>query len=350
MKSNRSIHLALAMGVLAAAPALSAAQTGSTSPPQQRESGTPGAAQGGAQQQGGSAQQGGARGTARGGAQQGGAQQGGAQQGGAQQGGAQQGGAQQGDQPGASSGQRAQQQQQQQQGQRQKKAMTLKEQISFKIEEGCTYTASVNGRIDPAPAGKSQQPSGAQPGGGPQGRGGAGAQGQTGGAAQGSAGGSQAQAGGAQDRSRDTGGSQAPAGGAPGGSQAGGAQGGSQAHAGAQAGGAQGGQAGGAQGGGQAGPGAGDQERVKPNLTVSASMSCPNAPELRVTDTLKTDTAVTRSELEGMISRRASIATQKSGRFCMYVPQFELTNERLSGRGIAQLCRVPAADQKQGMR
>ncbi|WP_438000968.1 hypothetical protein WMF26_15570 [Sorangium sp. So ce185] len=332
MKSNRSIHLALAMGVLAAAPALSAAQTGSTSPPQQRESGMPGAAQGGAQQQGGSAHQGGARGAAQGGAQQGGARQ-------------------QGDQPGASGGQRAQQQQQQQQqGQRQKKAMTLKEQISFKVEEGCTYTASVNGRIDPAPAGKSQQPSGAQPGGGPQGRGGAGAQGQTGGAAQGPAGGSQAQAGGAQDRSRDTGGSQAPAGGAPGGSQAGGAQGDSQAHAAAQAGGAQGGQADSAQGGGQAGPGAGGQERVKPNLTVSASMSCPNTPELRVTDTLKTDTAVTRSELEGMISRRASIATQKSGRFCMYVPQFELTSERLSGRGIAQLCRVPAADQKQGMR
>ncbi|AUX31177.1 MULTISPECIES: hypothetical protein [Sorangium] len=324
MKSNRSIHLALAMGALAVAPALSAAQTGSTSPPQQRESGTPGAAHGGAQQQGG------ARGTAQGGAHQGGAQQ-------------------QGDQHGASSGQRAQQQQQQQQGQRHK-AMTLKEQISFKVEEGCTYTASVNGRIEPAAAGKSQQPSGAQPGGGPQGRGGAGAQGQTGGAAQGPAGGSQAQAGGAQDRSRDTGGSQAPAGGAPGGSQAGGAQGGSQAHAGAQAGGAQGGQAGSAQGGGQAGAGAGAQEKVKPNLTVSASMSCPNAPELRVTDTLKTDTAVTRSELEGMISRRASIATEKSGRFCMYVPQFELTGEKLSGRGIAQLCRVPAADQKQGMR
>ncbi|KYG05580.1 hypothetical protein BE21_39810 [Sorangium cellulosum] len=130
----------------------------------------------------------------------------------------------------------------------------------------------------------------------------------------------------------------------------GGAQGGSQAHAGAQAGGAQGGQADAAQGGGQTGSGAGAQEKVKPNLTVSASMSCPNTPELRVTDTLKTDTAITRSELEGMISRRASIATQKSGRFCMYVPQFELTSERLSGRGIAQLCRVPAADQKQGMR
>ncbi|KYF78209.1 hypothetical protein BE17_08430 [Sorangium cellulosum] len=89
---------------------------------------------------------------------------------------------------------------------------------------------------------------------------------------------------------------------------------------------------------------------MKPNLTVSASMSCPNAPAVRITDTLKTDTAVSRSELEEMISKRASIATEKSGRFCMYVPQFELTRERLSGKGIAQLCRVPAPDQKQGMR
>ncbi len=106
MKSNRSIQLALAMGALAVAPALAAAQTGSTSPPQQRESGAPGAAQGGAQQ---------------GGAQQGGAQQGGAQQGGAQQ--------RQGDKPGASNGQRAQQQQQ---GKGQKKqAMKLQEQIAF---------------------------------------------------------------------------------------------------------------------------------------------------------------------------------------------------------------------------
>ncbi|WP_437649716.1 hypothetical protein [Sorangium sp. So ce362] len=318
MKSNRSIQLALAMGALAIAPALAAAQTGSTSPPQQRESGTPGAPQGGAQQGGAQQQQGGAHGAAQGG--------------GAQQ--------QRGDQPGASSGKRAQQQQ----GQGQKKqAMKLQEHISFQVEEGCTYTASVNGRIEPAAAGKAQQPSGGQPGGGSQGRGGTGAQGQTGGAAQGSAGGSQAQAGGAQDRGRDTGGSQAPAGGAQGGGhQAGAAQDGSQARAGAQA--------GGAQGGDQAGSTAGEQERVKPNLTVSASMSCPNAPELRVTDTLKTDTAVTRSELEGMIARRASIATEKGGRFCMYVPQFELTREKLSGKGIAQLCRVPAADQKQGMR
>ncbi|WP_437970431.1 hypothetical protein WMF04_14565 [Sorangium sp. So ce260] len=316
MKSNRSIQIALAMGALAVVPALAAAQTGSTSPPQQRESGAPGAAQGGAQQ-------GGARGAAQGGSAQ-------------QQ--------QQGDQPGASSARRAQQQQQ---GQGQKKqAMKLQEQISFQVEEGCTYTASVNGRIEPAAASKAQQPSGGQPGGGSQGRGGAGAQGQTGGAAQGSAGGSQAPAGGAQDRGRDTGGSQAPAGGAQGGDQAGAAQGGSQARAGAQGGAAQGG----GQAGGQAGSGAGDQERVKPNLTVSASMSCPNAPELRVTDTLKTDTAVSRSELEGMISRRTSIATEKNGRFCMYVPQFELTREKLSGKGIAQLCRVPAADQKQGMR
>lgn len=296
------------MGALAAVPALAAAQTGSTSPPQQRESGTPGAAQGG---------------SARGSAQQGGS-------------------AQKGNQPGASGGQRAQQQ-----GQVQKKqAMKLQEQISFEVEDGCTYTASVNGRIEQSAASKSRPPAGGQPGDGSQGRGGTGAQGQTGGAAQGTAGGSQAPAGGAQARGHDTGGSEAQAGGA----QARGHDtGGSQAQAGAAQGGSQA-QAGAAQGGSQAGTGAGDQEKVKPNLTVSASMSCPNAPAVRVTDTLKTDTAVSRSELEEMISRRASIATEKSGRFCMYVPQFELTRERLSGKGIAQLCRVPAPDQKQGMR
>ncbi|WP_437666395.1 hypothetical protein [Sorangium sp. So ce1182] len=307
MNLNRSIHLALAMGALAAVPALAAAQTGSTSPPQQRESGTPGAAQGGSAQQGAGAQQGGS----------------------AHQG----AGAQQGNQPGASGGQRAQQQGQ---GQGQKKqAMKLQEQVSFQVEDGCTYTASVNGRIEQAAASKSQPTPGGQPGGGSQGRGGTGAQGQTGGAAQGPAGGSQAQAGGAQDRGHDTGSGQAHAGGAQG---RGHDIGGSQTQAGAT------------QGGSQAGAGTGDQEKVKPNLTVSASMSCPNAPALRVTDTLKTDTAVSRSELEEMISRRASIATEKSGRFCMYVPQFELTRERLSGKGIAQLCRVPAPDQKQGMR
>jgi len=49
-----------------------------------------------------------------------------------------------------------------------------------------------------------------------------------------------------------------------------------------------------------------------------------------------------------MISRRTSIATEKGGRFCMYVPQFELTRDKLSGKGIAQLCRVPAAGEKGG--
>ncbi len=67
--------------------------------------------------------------------------------------------------------------------------------------------------------------------------------------------------------------------------------------------------------------------KVKPNLTVAASVSCPNAVDLKVSDTLKTDKAVGRSELEEMISRRTSIATEKGGRFCLYVPQFELTRE-----------------------
>ncbi|WP_437916081.1 hypothetical protein WME73_14625 [Sorangium sp. So ce302] len=242
------------MGALAVVPALAAAQTGGTGSPQQRESGSPGAAQGGAQHQG--------------------------------------------DKPSPSGAQRTQQQQ----GQSQKKqAMNLKEQISFPVEEGCTYTASVNGRIDPVAAGKSQQPSGGQTGSGNLGRsGGAGVQGQTDG------------------------------------SQA-------QPHEGAQA--------GRAQGGGQAGPGADyreGQEKVKPNLTVAASVSCPNAVDLKVSDTLKTDKAISRSELEEMISRRTSIATEKGGRFCMYVPQFELTREKLSGKGIAQLCRVPAGAEKGG--
>lgn len=265
MKSNRSIQLALAMGALAVVPALAAAQTGGTGSQQQRESGTPGAAHGGALHQG--------------------------------------------DKPSPSGAQRAQQQQQQGQSQK-KQAIKLQEQISFPVEEGCTYTASVNGRIDPVAAGKSQQPSGGQTGSGNLGRGDGGLQGQTDG--------SQAQAGGAQ--------------------------GGSQPHAGAQA--------GRAQAGGQAGPGADyreGQEKVKPNLTVAASVSCPNAVDLKVSDTLKTEKAISRSELEEMISRRTSIATEKGGRFCMYVPQFELTREKLSGKGIAQLCRVPAAAEKGGM-
>ncbi|WP_437717605.1 hypothetical protein WMF45_15075 [Sorangium sp. So ce448] len=270
MKSNRSIQLALAMGALAVVPALAAAQTGGTGSPQQRESGSPGAAQGGALHQG--------------------------------------------DKPSPSGAQRTQQQQ----GQSQKRqAINLQEKISFPVEEGCTYTASVNGRIDPVAAGKSQQPSGGQTGSGNLGRGSGGVQG-GGAGAQGQTDGSQAQA-------------------------HAGAQGGTQHHEGAQA--------GRAQAGGQAGPGADyreGQEKVKPNLTVAASVSCPNAVDLKVSDTLKTDKAISRSELEEMISRRTSIATEKGGRFCMYVPQFELTREKLSGKGIAQLCRVPAAAEKGG--
>ncbi|MGK4005870.1 hypothetical protein WMF31_24805 [Sorangium sp. So ce1036] len=303
MKSNRSIHLALVLGALATVPALAAAQTGSSGAPQQRESG----AQGGAQQQ--------------------------------------QGGAQQGGQPGASGGERAQRKEegQKDQGQKdqgkQKQAMRLQEQIAYPVEDGCTYTASVSGKIEQAKAGKSQQPSGAQPGGSGQGRGGPGAQGRTGGAAQDQdESGRQAQAGGAQGRDQDTGGSRAPAGGAQGDQQAqpGGARGDRQA------------QAGGAQAGSQ--PGAGDQEKVKPNLTLTASVSCPGKADIRVKDTLKTDTPVSRSELEDMISRRTSITTEKDGRFCMYVPQFEVGREKLSARGVAQLCRVPSQGQKHGMR
>lgn len=280
MKSNRSIHVALAIGALATAPALVAAQTGGTSPSQQ--------------------------------------------------------GAQQSGHPGTRSDRRAEQQQQQK-GQ-QKEPMRLQEHVSFPVEDGCRYTASVTGKIAQA-GGGAQQPQRGQSGGSQRGASG---QEPTGGLGHGQeAGGSQAQAGGAAGQRQGQ--QPSDAAGQRQGQQPSGGEG--QRHA---------QQPSGAEGQRQAQQGPGASEKLSPNLNVSASISCPNTAEIRISETLKPDKPVSRAELEDMISRRASIATKKNGRFCMYVPEFELTREKLNSRGVTQLCRVspePRQDQqKHGMR
>jgi hypothetical protein len=84
--------------------------------------------------------------------------------------------------------------------------------------------------------------------------------------------------------------------------------------------------------------GGSEEPRYSPNLTVNAWVTCQNNTELRVTDNTLKDTAMTRSQLEQAIEMRGSLLAESSGKRCVYLPDFNLGDGRLTGVGVSFLC------------
>ena len=87
----------------------------------------------------------------------------------------------------------------------------------------------------------------------------------------------------------------------------------------------------------------GEEPRYTPNLTVNAWVTCQNNTELRVTDNALRETAMTRSQLEQAIELRGSLLAESSGKRCVYVPDFNLGDGRLTGVGVSNLCPSSSA-------
>jgi hypothetical protein len=82
----------------------------------------------------------------------------------------------------------------------------------------------------------------------------------------------------------------------------------------------------------------GEEPKYVPSLTVNAWISCQNNTEMRVIDSTLRDAAMTRAELEQAIELRASLLADNGSVRCAYVPDFSLTENKLTGVGVFYLC------------
>jgi hypothetical protein len=81
----------------------------------------------------------------------------------------------------------------------------------------------------------------------------------------------------------------------------------------------------------------GGDERVNPNLSVTATLTCPNKPVVKVSDTVNRTGPLSLDEVEAAIERRASIS---AGGACLFTPELELSPEGLTGIAVKYLCPV----------
>ncbi len=88
---------------------------------------------------------------------------------------------------------------------------------------------------------------------------------------------------------------------------------------------------------------AGEEPKYVPSLVVNAWISCQNNTEMRVVDSALREGAMTRAELEQAIELRASLLADNGSVRCAYVPDFSLSENKLTGVGVFYLCPGGAA-------
>ena len=86
---------------------------------------------------------------------------------------------------------------------------------------------------------------------------------------------------------------------------------------------------------------------VTSDLRVNTQVSCPGKPTLKVEETVTRTGPMTRGILEEAIERRATVVIAEGGRACAFVPDFNLTDQRLSGVAVAYMCATPQGQQGQ---
>jgi len=77
--------------------------------------------------------------------------------------------------------------------------------------------------------------------------------------------------------------------------------------------------------------------KVEPDLAVTAVLECPSADAQKVAEKVAGTGPITRSDLENLLERRASILGE-TGRRCSYVPDIAFVGEGLAGKGVSHLC------------
>lgn len=79
---------------------------------------------------------------------------------------------------------------------------------------------------------------------------------------------------------------------------------------------------------------------LSPNLHVDSTVSCANEADRKVSDTITSTKPMTRDELLSALDRRASISTGTSEKSCLYMPDFDIQDNKLVGQGVAYLCPI----------
>ena len=92
--------------------------------------------------------------------------------------------------------------------------------------------------------------------------------------------------------------------------------------------------------------GTADEQKLNPNVTINATVSCPNATDKKVSETI-VHTGMTKDEMLDTLSLHGSILSGATGQRCVYMPLFQLTPEnKIDLNGVTFLCPLPVGQGK----
>ncbi len=85
--------------------------------------------------------------------------------------------------------------------------------------------------------------------------------------------------------------------------------------------------------------------KVEPDLALTAVLECPSADPQKVAEKVAGTGPITRTDLESLLERRASILSE-TGKRCSYVPDIAFVGEGLAGKSVAHLCPLTKDEPK----
>ena len=88
------------------------------------------------------------------------------------------------------------------------------------------------------------------------------------------------------------------------------------------------------------------EQKLNPNVTINATVSCPNAVDKKVSETV-VHTGMTKDEMLDTLSIHGSVLSGATGQRCVYMPLFQLTPEnKIDLNGVTYLCPLPPGQGK----
>jgi hypothetical protein len=80
------------------------------------------------------------------------------------------------------------------------------------------------------------------------------------------------------------------------------------------------------------------EQRVRPDLQVTATVRCPGSTEAHIQERAVRSTGMTRAEFEHLLRLNASVERMQNSGRCMYLPEFALRSDNVHLRGVRYLC------------
>ncbi|UQA54998.1 hypothetical protein [Polyangium aurulentum] len=79
---------------------------------------------------------------------------------------------------------------------------------------------------------------------------------------------------------------------------------------------------------------------LQPNVKVDVTLDCPNAPKVTKTETIASETPMSRPQFEAELERRARITASDYAGRCVYAPDFVMTDNFFANRHVTYLCSL----------